>query len=121
MRSRDAKIHEELVERLGFHRGPTISVYRKHRGVDSFPFNRVGKEFLGKHRVFAVLESPAHHVAAVDVDDNVKLEVRPLLLAEQLCNIPTPNEPNGRCDKLGFDTRRMCCKCSPFFGLARKA
>ena len=96
MRSRDAKIHEELVERLGFHRGPTISVYRKHRGVDPFPFNRVGKEFFGQHGIFAVLESPAHHVAAVDVDDNVKLKVRPLLRTEQLCNIPTSNSPNGR-------------------------
>src|SRR4051812_12587490 len=51
----------------------------------------LGDQTFGQRGLLAVGDHPADHVAAVDVEDDVQVEVRPLGGAEQLGDVPAPD------------------------------
>jgi predicted nucleic acid-binding protein len=81
---RDAEVGEEQGQRLRGHRCPAVGVNDELPSLDLLPLAGVADELARQDRALTVGEKPADDVAAEDVDQDVQIEVRPLLRPEQL-------------------------------------
>ena len=64
---------QEVVHRLGNHGRPAIRVQGQVAGADAVPDEVLAVELLGDVLVLLVLDGPAHHQAAEQVDGHVEL------------------------------------------------
>ena len=51
-------------------------------------FNGLANQTCRQAGRLTVCKHPAHHVAAVNIEDHVQVKVRPFLRTEQLSNVP---------------------------------
>ena len=98
----DAEIGEQQGHRLGLHRGAAVGVEHQRPGSDSLLFDGVGDQPPGQLCRLAMGDHPTHHVAAVDVEDDVEVVVGPLRGAEQLGDVPAPSLVGSGGQELGL-------------------
>ncbi len=73
---------------LGGHRRAAVGVDGELAVGDALLGDGVGQQRLGERGALGVGQHPARHVARVDVEDHVQVEVGPLDRAEQLGDVP---------------------------------
>src|ERR1019366_8379858 len=81
---------------------------------DTLLEDRVVDQSLGELGPFGPGQHPAHDVAAVDIQNDVEVVVRPLLRSVQFRYVPRPNFVRPLGDELGFLMRRMGCLAAAF-------
>ena len=86
----DAELGEQEGHRLRPHRAPAVGVDRELPRYDALLCDGLLDELLGHVGRLAVLDHPADHVAAEDVQDDIQVKVGPLRRSEQLGDIPAP-------------------------------
>ncbi len=78
-----------------------VGVERELPGLDALAAARLVDELAGEGRALLVRDHPADDVAAEDVEDDVQVEVGPLLRPEQLGDVPAPQLVRPRGEQLG--------------------
>ncbi len=106
-RARYPKIGEQLRGAFARHRRPAVGMKRQHLRLDALLVTGLLDQTTGQRRVLPVGDHPAHDVAAEDVEQDVEVEVRPLLRPEQLGQIPRPYLIGSGGDELRLRVRGM--------------
>ncbi len=112
-RARDPEVGEQLRGTLACHRCPTVGVQREHLWRHALLVAGFLNQTAGEDGVFPVRHHPTHDVAAEDVEQDVEVEIRPLLRSQQLRNIPRPALIRPRGHKFGFAVLRVLALVAP--------
>ncbi len=85
--------HRTLDQRrcLGLHRAAPVGVQCQLVARHGMFLHRVDEQFLELGGAFRVLDAPANHPAAEDVEDDIEIEVGPFHGAHQFCDVPGPD------------------------------
>ena len=94
----DSHISQQKSDRFGLHTGPPIGMDRQLSRLNLLFFTSLFNQFLRQGGQFPVGHHPPHHVSAEDIEDHVKIIVRPLYRPFEFRDIPTP-ELIGRLGK----------------------
>src|ERR1035437_8424677 len=87
----DAEVGQEECKRLRGHGRTAISMEAELSRQDVLALAALGHKSLRKRGTFAMGNHPAHDVSAEYVDDDVQVEVGPLLRPKQLGYVPAPD------------------------------
>lgn len=79
-----AEIGEQKRDGLGCHGTAIVGMNDQLRWIDAFLANGFGQQHTRDLRAFTIGDRPANDVAAIDVDDHIEIEIRPLLRAVQV-------------------------------------
>ncbi len=104
---RDAKIREELGERLRCHCRTAIGMNDEALGIHVFAYEGLREHLLGEYSVLTSFQPPRNDVATKYVKDDIEVVVNPFLRTSEFRNVPAPHLKRGSSGKLGFDTGRM--------------
>ncbi len=86
-----AQVNQQLLDTFGSHAAATVGVNGQLTFADVLPGATFANQALGKLGGLAVRHHPANHVAAENVDDDVKIKIRPLGWTFELGDIPRPH------------------------------
>ena len=75
----DIEIHEQFGHEFGSHAGPAIGVQGELSWGDIVLGNGLRDELLRQLGALALCDHPTHDIAAEDIQDDVEMEVGPLL------------------------------------------
>jgi hypothetical protein len=75
--------------------------------VDVLPIDRVADEPLGQIGIFTRREHPPDGVAAVNVEDHIKVVIGPFRRAQQLRDVPRPDLIRAGRQQLGLLVARV--------------
>ena len=98
----------ELADSAARHRRTAVGMDRELVGANLLLDRGLAKEPLGKVLAFTMGEHPADDISAVDVDDDVEVEIGPFLGPEELRDVPRPDLIRGR----GLELRLGVCRMS---------
>ena len=90
-----SKINQELGHDLGSHAASAISMDRQGICLDLLLLAGILDQTLGKGGLLPMGHHPAHDKTAEDVNNNIEMEVIPLLWPFQLGDIPRPDLIGG--------------------------
>ena len=85
------QICQQMSYRLGLHAGTPIRVQRELLGLDVLFVAAVPDQGLGQAGCLSVRDHPAHHIAAVDIENDVEIEVGPGHRAFEFRYVPGPD------------------------------
>ena len=91
VRADHAEIGKQQRRRFGLHRPAAISMQRELAERNMMFCDRVIEEWLEKCRRFGIGHTPANNPAAEDIEDDVKIEIRPFRRPHQFGNVPRPD------------------------------
>ena len=74
----DSHFRQQEGHDLGLHRWSSIRMHRESPRTNVLPLDGLLNEFLGQLGRFPVGQHPAHYVTAKDIQDHVKVKIRPL-------------------------------------------
>jgi hypothetical protein len=96
----DAEVGEQEGDRLGGHGRAAVGMEGQLPGWDRLLGDGFGDQAVGQGGLLAVGDHPANHVAAVDIEDDVQVEVGPLGRSEQFGDVPAPDLIRRRGEQL---------------------
>ena len=89
---------------------------------DSMFLHCVDEQFLELGGAFGVLDAPADHAAAEDVEDDIEIEVGPFHRTLQFCDVPGPDLIGGFGEQFWLLVDRVGALAAAFgnFALSRQ-
>ena len=93
------QVAEQLCDKFARHRAASIGVEGELPALDTLFETRIENELLGKLRVLSVLDTPADHTTAEDVDNHIEIVVGVLACSLELRNIPAPELIGAGCEQ----------------------
>ena len=103
----DVEFGEQLRQELAAHWGAAVGVQGDAPGFHVVLCHRLFDEAGCERCIFALGEKPANHAPAIDVDDDVEIEVDELPLGQQLRDVPGPDLVGRRREELWLGVVRV--------------
>src|SRR5450830_1260464 len=96
----DTQVRQELGHGPRAHRASAVGVSGQLAGGDPLLAAGLGDQLRGQGRRLGVGQQPAHDVAAEDVEQDVEVQVGPLLKGQEFRDVPGPDLVGARGQKL---------------------